>query len=57
MRHISVRSEYSVFTLSVVFSYLADQHVIVSEACDYFHQICSAFFFEKKIGNNSINVR
>jgi hypothetical protein len=42
--HVSVPSEWSVLTRSVVFTHL-ELHVTVSEPCDYFRQICISIRF------------
>jgi len=46
--HDSVPSKWSVLTRSVVFTHL-ELHVIVSEPCDYFRQICISLRFLKDI--------
>jgi hypothetical protein len=50
MHHVSVvaiPSKWSVFTLSVTFRHLPEQHMIVLEAYDYSHQIIGTIHFLK----------
>jgi len=55
MRQVSVPSECSVFTLSIVFSHLPIQHVI--GGLRLFPSICSPIRFLKTISSNTIAVR
>jgi hypothetical protein len=45
--HVMFKGRFTL-CLTFPFSHLQEQHVIVSRACDYFHQICNAIRFRKR---------